>query len=59
MRAFRQEPNGQTIEDLKKIDEKIKEEKDPYKRAKLYQAKSMYDLFNNPFSSYQKYRNPW
>ena len=50
MRSFKQEPNGQVKEDLKKIDEKIRNEKDAYKRAKLYESKSMYHLFNNEFS---------
>ena len=59
MCPFRQEPNGQVKEDFKKIDEKICQETDPYKRAKLFESKCMYQLFNNPYSSYQKYRNPW
>ena len=59
MRPFRQEATTAVKEGLKKIDEKIQNEKDPYKRAKLYEMKTMYGLFNNPYASYQKYKNPW
>ena len=59
MRSFKQEATTAVKEGLKKIDEKIANESDAYKRAKLYEMKTMYGLFNNAYASYQKYQNPW
>lgn len=59
MIPFRQEATTAVKEGLKKIDEKIRNEADPYKRAKLHEMKCMYGLFNNAYASYQKYKNPW
>lgn len=59
MHRFKQEPDAKIKSDLKKIDEKLKNEKDKYKRMKLLEQKLTCDLFANTNMSFGRYKNPW